>query len=67
MKIRQRTTLREAIRTHTNTQERIALECDLHPTKLSRIVNGLTDPTQEERIRLAAYFNKKPRQLFPRG
>lgn len=67
MRIRKRLSLQREIAAYPKTQEHIARECDVHPSKLSRIVNGLADPTPAERIRLAAYLGVTERKLFPRG
>lgn len=67
LKIRRRAALARAIAGHALTQERIALECGIHPSKLSRIVNGLAVPTPIERRRLADKLKLSVRKLFPKG
>lgn len=42
-----------------------AIEADLHPNKLSKIINGLQKPTEEEKQRLADVLNRAVDEIFP--
>lgn len=39
----------------------------MDPAKLSRIINGLASPSDEDKRRLAAHLKTTQKKLFPRG
>lgn len=44
---------------------RVAKQAGISDSKLSKIVNGYTLPTEEEMNRLAQVLGKEPEELFP--
>ena len=44
---------------------RSAIDANLHPTKLSKIIIGLVTPTQDEKERLAKICKRHVDELFP--
>ena len=57
--------LKLAIFTSGKRQMEIARRADIHPTILSRIVNGRLPPTDEQRAALARVLRKRIDELFP--
>ena len=44
---------------------RSAIDANLNPTKLSKIISGYTIPTQDEKERLAEVLKRPADELFP--
>ncbi len=42
-----------------------AIDANLNPTKLSKIISGYTIPTQDEKERLAEVLQRPANELFP--
>jgi len=44
---------------------RSAIDANLNPTKLSKIISGLVIPTQDEKERLSEVLDRPADELFP--
>jgi len=58
--------LRAAVRLHHLRAYRIAQECDLHPTTVSKLVNGIEAPRLDDPrvLRLAAFLGVSAEDAF---
>lgn len=48
-------------------QYEVASRARIDPTRFSKIVNGLSPPTEEEKDRIACLFKTKPGEIFKKG
>jgi len=59
-----RNKLWKIIRLSNKRQYEVAEELELHPTRLSQLANGLSEPTKIEICKLTEHFDKSEQELF---
>ncbi len=57
--------LRLALTAHPGPDYRTAHDCNINPSKLSQIVNEITPPTKEQRIKIADVLKRNVEEIFP--
>lgn len=61
------TALKAAIFESGRTQQVVAREAEMHASKLSRVIRGHEEASQDEKVRLAAVLGRPVHDLFSRS